>query len=239
MYIVLFHIYLQFYCFYYNIKVGDNMAYAQNRILELLKIFLEETDENHYITMEELARRLQADRRTIEQDIFSLQQADFDIVKKPRPKLSFALLSRKFTLEEIKLLLDCVQVSKFLSEKKTEELTKKLYSLCSHYEAAQLNGQVHRNRIKSGNESIYRHIDMIHTAISSKLLLSFQYMEYLPSRERRARHNGKRYVVYPCALIYSEENYYLLFLPIPNMYRRPNPLSGKETAKLFGMLYQR
>lgn len=186
------------------------MAYAQNRILELLKIFLEETDENHYITMEELARRLQADRRTIEQDIFSLQQADFDIVKKPRPKLSFALLSRKFTLEEIKLLLDCVQVSKFLSEKKTEELTKKLYSLCSHYEAAQLNGQVHRNRIKSGNESIYRHIDMIHTAISSKLLLSFQYMEYLPSRERRARHNGKRYVVYPCALIYSEENYYLL-----------------------------
>ena len=82
------------------------------------ELLLAETDENHYITMEEIARRLQADRRTIEQDIDTLIQAGMDIEKKPRPKLSYAVLSRDFTLEEIKLLLDCVQVSKFLSERK-------------------------------------------------------------------------------------------------------------------------
>lgn len=186
------------------------MASKQERLLNLRRLFLQETDENHYITMEEIARRLKADRRTIEQDISALEQAGLDIEKKPRPKLSYAVLSRDFTLEEIKLLLDCVQVSKFLSEKKTEELTKKLCGLCSRYEAEQLKGQVHRNHVKSGNEGIYRYIDMIHRAIADKLLLSFQYIEYLPTKERRARHDGKNYVVSPCALIYAEENYYLL-----------------------------
>lgn len=186
------------------------MASKQERLLNLRRLFLTETDENHYITMEEIAQRLKADRRTIEQDISALEQAGLDIEKKPRPKLSYAVLERDFTLEEIKLLLDCVQVSKFLSEKKTEELTKKLCGLCSRYEAEQLKGQVHRHHVKSGNEGIYRYIDRIHRAIADKLLLSFQYIEYLPSKERRARHDGKNYVVSPCALIYAEENYYLL-----------------------------
>lgn len=186
------------------------MATKQERLLFLRHLFLSETDENHYITMEEIARRLKADRRTIEQDIAALEQAGLDIEKKPRPKLSYAVLSREFTLEEIKLLLDSVQVSKFLSEKKTEELTKKLCGLCSRYEAEQLKGQVHRNHVKSGNEGIYRYIDMIHRAIAEKQILSFCYIEYLPSKERRARHDGKIYVVCPCALIYAEESYYLL-----------------------------
>ena len=186
------------------------MANKQERLLRLRSLFLTETDENHYIKMEEISRTLQADRRTIEQDISALEQAGLDIDKKPRPKLSYAVLSRDFTLEEIKLLLDCVQVSKFLSEKKTEELTKKLCGLCSKYEAEQLKGQVHRNRVKSGSEGIYIYIDMIHKAIAEKSLLSFRYIEYLPSKERRPRHNGKVYVVCPGALIYAEECYYLL-----------------------------
>ena len=186
------------------------MASKQERLLYLRRLFLTETDENHFITMEEMARRLQVDKRTIEKDIDALEQAGLGIEKKPRPKLSYAVIERDFTLEEIKLLLDCVQVSKFLSEKKTEEITKKLCGLRSRYEAEQLKGQVHRNHVKSGNEGIYYYIDMIHRAIADKLLLSFQYIEYLPSKKRRARHDGKNYVVSPCALIYAEENYYLL-----------------------------
>ena len=111
-------------------------------------------------------------------------------------------------------MLDCVQVSKFLSEKKTEELTKKLCGLCSKRESAQLSGQVHRSHIKSGNEGIYLSIDLIHRAIAEKLFLSFCYMEYLPTKECRARHDGKVYVVCPCALIYAEENYYLLAVEV-------------------------
>lgn len=186
------------------------MASKQERLLLLRRLFLEETDENHYIKMEDIEKRLQADRRTIEQDIDNLIQSGMDIEKKPRPKLAYAVLSRDFTLEEIKLLLDCVQVSKFLSEKKTEELTKKLCALFSRHEAAQLSGQVHRNHIKSGNEGVYLYIDMIHRAIAEKLLLTFQYTEYLPTKQKRARHDGKIYVVCPVALIYAEENYYLL-----------------------------
>ena len=80
-------------------------------------------------------------------------------------------------------------------------MTKKLCGLCSKHEAAQLSGQVHRNHIKSGNEGVYRYIDMIHRAIAKKLLLTFQYMEYLPTKgEEGARHDGKSYVVCPrCA----------------------------------------
>ena len=186
------------------------MASRQERLLRLREMFLQETDENHYMTIEEIARRLQADRRTIELDIDALIQSGMDIEKKPRPKLSYAVLSRDFTLEEIKLLVDCVQVSKFLSEKKTQELSKKLCNLRSKHEAVQLSGQVRRNHIKSGNEGIYLHIDMVHRAIAEKLFLTFQYTEYLPTKEKRARHNGKIYVVLPGMLIYAEENYYLL-----------------------------
>ena len=78
------------------------MANKKERLLFLRELLLAETDENHYITMEEIARRLQADRRTIEQDIDTLIQSGIDIEKKPRPKLSYAVLSRDFTLEEIK-----------------------------------------------------------------------------------------------------------------------------------------
>ena len=77
------------------------MVNKKERLLFLRELLLAETDENHYITMEEIARRLQADRRTIEQDIDTLIQAGMDIEKKPRPKLSYAVLSRDFTLEEI------------------------------------------------------------------------------------------------------------------------------------------
>lgn len=186
------------------------MANKKERLLRLRELLLERTDENHYMTMEEILRILQADKRTIEQDIDTLIQAGMDIEKKPRPKLSYAVLLRDFTLEEIKLLLDCVQVSKFLSQKKTDELTKKLCSLCSKYEAAQLSGQVHRNPVKSGNEGVYRYIDTVHRAIAEKLLLTFEYTQYLSTKEKRARHDGKIYVVCPVALIYAEENYYLL-----------------------------
>ena len=182
------------------------MASKSERLLLLQHLFLTETDENHYITMEEIARRLQADRRTIEQDIDTLIQSGMDIEKKPRPKLSYAVLSRDFTLEEIKLLLDCVQVSKFLSGKKTEELTKKLCGLCSKHEAAQLSGQVLRNHIKSGNEGVYRHIDTIQKAIDNKKILSFQILKY-PSPTERAR---EQHIVIPYALIYTDDTYYLV-----------------------------
>lgn len=181
------------------------MASKSERLLLLRHLFLTETDENHYITMEEIAQRLQADRRTIEQDIDTLIQSGMDIEKKPRPKLAYAVLSRDFRLEEIKLLLDCVQVSKCLSKKKTEELTKKLCGLCSKYEAEQLNRHVNRNHIKSGNESVYRYIDIMQRAIDNQTPLSFQYVKYLSPMEQAE----EQHTVMPCALIYADDTYYL------------------------------
>ena len=94
------------------------MVNKKERLLFLLELLLEETDENHYITMEEIARRLQADRRTIEQDIDTLIQAGMDIEKKPRPKLSYAVLSRDFTLGKLNCYLTVCKYRSFFPKRK-------------------------------------------------------------------------------------------------------------------------
>ena len=201
------------------------------RILRLRELLLEQTDENNYITLEDIARILQANKRTIEQDIDTLIQSGMDIEKQSRPKLAYAVLSRDFTLQEVKLLLDCVQTSKPLSEKKTEELTKKLCGLCSQHEAEQLKGQVHNNHIKSGNEGIYRYIDMIQKAIAESLFLSFTYGE-------------QKAVVCPCSLVYADNNYFLFAIVVENVnsfYKditafRLDRMANMETLDNFGQI---
>ena len=188
----------------------------KRRIIALREILLDRTDENNYITMAEIlkeltAEGLEADKRTINEDIETLIDIGDDIVRdEERKAMSYAVLSREFELQELKLLLDCVQVSKFLSKEKTDKLTEKLYKLCSRHERKQLQGQVYRNHVKNDNELIYIFIDAIHTAIAEHNAITFKYCSYLPSKVKQPRHGGKDYIVYPLALVYSDENYYLI-----------------------------
>lgn len=168
------------------LKEGISMARSSNqkrKLLLLLDYLKENTDENHTVTTANLLKYLEnngvcAERKSIYDDINTLVDMGYDIELKKGPSGGYALVSREFELAELKLLVDAVQSSKFISEKKSNVLIKKLEKLTSRYEEKQLQRQVYvANRVKTENESVLYTIDGIHEAISSKRKISFIYME--------------------------------------------------------------
>ena len=124
---------------------------------------------------------------------------------------AYYMASREFTQEELKLLVDSVQSSKFITHQKTTTLIKKIEKLASTYEAQLLQRQVYvANRIKTMNESIYYNVDAIHTGISQNKKIQFKYFEYTVKKERKYRKDGAFYVISPFALTWDSENYYLV-----------------------------
>lgn len=114
-------------------------------------------------------------------------------------------------MPELKLLVDSVQSSKFITHKKTLALIKKIEGLASIYDAQLLQRQVYvRGRVKSMNESVYYNVDEIADAISRDRQIRFHYFEYTIDKQRRYRRDGAFYIVSPMALMWDNENYYLL-----------------------------
>jgi len=181
-----------------------------------MQILLNETDENHPLTINELIVKLAAynidvERKTVYADIEALRQFGLDIKMQKSKTFDYFIASRTFELPELKLLVDAVQASKFITVKKSNELIKKLESLTSKYEATQLQRQVYvSNRIKTMNESIYYNVDAIHQAIAERKKICFQYFEYTVDKQKKFRKDGKYYTVSPVSLIWDDENYYLI-----------------------------
>lgn len=196
------------------------MAKSANQKLKLLyivKILQERTDEKHVISTQEIIDALaeydiSAERKSIYNDIAQLQQFGYDIVcNKSKVSGGYALVSREFELPELKLLVDAVQASKFITLKKSRELIKKLEAFVSKEEAKQLQRQVYvANRIKANNESIYINVDTVHRAIQENKQIQFKYFEWSADKQMRFRKDGETYLVSPFALTFSEENYYLI-----------------------------
>ncbi len=188
----------------------------KSKILYVMKMLLEKTDENHVLSMVDIIEQLQqyninAERKSIYDDINVLQLFGIDILYKRGPKAGYYIANREFELAELKLLVDAVQSSKFITAKKSNELIKKIEGLTSKYEAQYLHRQVYvTNRIKTMNESIYYNVDKIHTAISANVEIQFQYFEWTVTKEIRLRKEGKFYEVSPWALLWEDENYYLI-----------------------------
>lgn len=187
------------------------------KIIYLMKILLEKTDETHSITMSEIissldAYGISAERKSIYSDIDSLRQYGLDIIGEQEDRaFRYHVGNRQFELAELKLLVDSVQSAKFITAKKSNELIKKIEGLASKYEALQLQRQVYTTeRIKAANESIYYNVDAIHQAISTDEQISFQYFNWDVNKKRVLRHNGKVYQVSPWALSWDDENYYLV-----------------------------
>lgn len=187
------------------------------KMLYLLKILSEKTDESHCLSAQELIGELQkyevsAERKSIYNDIECLTDFGYDIVnKKAKTGGGYYLASREFELPELKLLVDAVQSSRFITQKKSRELIHKIETLAGPYEAKKLQRQVFvASRIKTENESIYYNVDHIHNAIQDNVPISFIYMEWNAKKEFVPRHNGKEYRVSPWALTWKEENYYLV-----------------------------
>ena len=141
----------------------------------------------------------------------NLANGIMDIILRKDAPSGYYLGKRDFELAELKLLVDTVQASKFITAKKSDELIQKLEGLASHYEARQLQRQVYvANRIKTMNESIYYTVDAIHNAISENRKIKFQYYQWNVKKEMELRHNGAWYHISPWGLSWDDENYYLV-----------------------------
>lgn len=191
------------------------------KILYLMRILLERTDDIHGLTTEELIAALQdlgvdAERKALYDDLETLRLFGLDIEQRRGKKTTYHMVSRDFELPELKLLVDAVQSSKFITHKKSSELIKKLANFASRYEAQQLqrNVVVH-NRIKTMNESIYYFVDSIHEAIGKNVKITFQYFTWNEKKEKVLRHDGKLYEISPWALTWDDENYYLIGFDSP------------------------
>lgn len=186
------------------------------KILYLMKILLEQTDETHLLTVNELISKLSnygisAERKTIYSDIDSLRQFGLDIIMERSNSCGYFVASRDFELPELKLLIDAVVSSKFITEKKSLELIKKLENLVSQYDASKLRRQVHViSRVKSMNDSIYYNVDALHDAIADDKKVKFVYFDYNIEKKRVYRKDGAFYTVSPASLLWDDENYYLI-----------------------------
>lgn len=191
------------------------------KLLYLMKILLEQTDEDHGLTIAQLAQKLEewgvsAERKSLYDDLETLQVYGLDVIS-PQGRGSYGIGSRLFETAELKLLVDAVQSSRFITAKKSRELIGKVESLASVYQAQTLQRQVYvANRIKTMNESIYYNIDTLHQAIAQGKQISFRYFQWAVGAAgedavaRRFRREGERYQVSPWALTWDDENYYLV-----------------------------
>ena len=195
------------------------MAKSSNQKLKtlyLMKIFLEKTDEENTITLIEMLAELErygitAERKSIYDDIEALCQYGIDIATRKTKTTNYFVANRLFELPELKLLVDIVQSSKFITHKKSNDLIKKIESLTSMNQARKLQRQVYvANRVKTMNERIYFNVDTLHTAISENLQISFKYFEYDVEKKKQFRNSGQVYIVSPYALSWVDENYYLI-----------------------------
>lgn len=196
------------------------MAKSENqklKMLYLLKILSEETDESHFLSTQQLIDKLEqegilAERKSIYSDISCLNEFGYHIEKNPsRLNGGYYMLDRKFELPELKLLVDVVTASKFITQKKSKELIHKLEGLGCSFDAKQLQRQVYvANRIKSQNESIYDNIDTIHRAMAEQNQIEFGYASWTIDKELKLRRGGRKYCISPWALTISDENYYMV-----------------------------
>lgn len=187
------------------------------KIMYLMKILLEETDEDHDLTLNEIVEKLKAynvtaERKSLYSDIENLRTFGLDIIGMQYGKTyHYKVASRQFQLVELKLLVDAVQSSRFITEKKSDELIAKLESYASKYEAKKLARQVNVNgRVKTMNERIYYSVDKIHEALNEESQIKFQYFTWTADKKMELKHGGAYYCVSPWALCWDDEKYYLV-----------------------------
>ena len=199
-------------------KDGD-MPKGSNQKLKLYylsRIMTEKMDDEHMITMQEIqdalaAYGVSADRKSLYDDMEALRILGIDVIgEKIGRNFYYHVGEKQFEIAELKLLVDAIQSSRFITEKKSNELIKKLTGLASEYEATQLKRQVSvQGRVKNMNESIYYSVDDVHRAIAENKQILFEYMKWNTDRKLERRRKAP-YIVSPWALTWGDENYYLI-----------------------------
>lgn len=187
----------------------------KRKLLELARILLAQTDEDYPMTTEEVIgelaqREIAAERKSIYDDMEQLRLSGLDVQSRKGKSAGWFIGERQFQLAELKLLVDAVQASRFLTARKSGALIAKLEALASVHQARQLQRQVYvAGRVKTMNESIYYNVDKLHAAIGTNRAVTFRYFEYDMRKQRVFRREGQYYRVSPYGLIWDNENYYL------------------------------
>jgi predicted DNA-binding transcriptional regulator YafY len=189
----------------------------KQKLLQVLRILYEETDDSHGITMAQLLAKLkacgiEAERKSIYEDMEALRTFGVDVIgENSGNAYCYHIGNRPFELVELKLLVDAVQSSRFITEKKSRELIRKLERLASRHEGRELHQQVSLSGgVKALNESIYYNVDRIYEAIQNNVQIQFQYFQWDEKKQMELRHDGQWYHVSPWLLTWSGEKYYLV-----------------------------
>lgn len=186
------------------------------KILYLKDILEEETDEEHHLLMPEIIELLKkkgvdAERKSVYQDIRILQNHYKLPIEHKQGQRTYKLWERNFEFAELKLIIDAVASSKTLTEQKSIELIDKLKKLCSRHQRETLFGQIIvTDRAKTQNSEVHFNLETLNEAIAKKRWVTFKYFYYNVHKKRVYSKNGRSYFVQPYALIYSDNNYYLL-----------------------------
>ncbi|MGO5027360.1 MULTISPECIES: helix-turn-helix transcriptional regulator [Agathobaculum] len=187
---------------------------SQQALLLLWQYLHQHTDEQHPVSVTDILafwqqHGIQAGRKSVYTDIELLQNVGMDIVCVKSSQNRYFVGQRLFELPELKLLVDAVESSRFITEKKSTALIKKLGHLTSTAQAEQLNRRIYMGGTpKPENESIYYNVDTIHNAVQKKQQITFQYFEYTPKKEKILKHDGYKYRFSPYAMIWNRDCYY-------------------------------
>ena len=194
--------------------MSDNIM--KKRLLMLIKLLQDHTDEDHPVSTRDIMayykeNGMSSDRKTLDADIKLLQEQGFDLIKIKSSPNKYYIASREFELPELKLLIDAVQSSRFITEKKSRELSKKLANLASAEQAKELDRHTGVNgRAKSTNEQQLYTVDTITKAINEKKKIRYQYQEYDGKKRKILRNDGEVYVLSPYMLYWNEDFYYVV-----------------------------
>lgn len=187
------------------------------KLVYLIKIMEEMTDDEHSLTMSEIIAELEkygitAERKSIYDDFEAMRELGYDVIGDESGRYySYFLGGREFELAELKLLVDVIGSSKFITEKKSKMLIKKLEKLTSKYNAVKLDRQVTvSDRVKTMNENIYLNVDVIHEAIAENSQIRFKYFTFDYEKKQEFKRDGEFYYVSPWGLLWKDENYYLV-----------------------------
>lgn len=188
----------------------------KHKLFRLLEILMRQTDEEHGLSINEIISRLDkygisSERKSIYSDFLTLEELGFPVshlpTRPPRYKLDYKI----FEIAELKMLVDAVQSSKFITAKKSKEIIDKLAIFAGEHGKLELSRQVYvEDKLKTDNKSSIYSIDAIHNAINKKTKLTFKYFDYNYKKEKVFHKDGNLYTVYPCALIWDDEKYYLV-----------------------------
>ena len=204
------------------------------RMLRVKKILEEETDANHYITMTQLIElmndEVEADRRTLYDDIKNLENLGTVVeIKKGYAPPRLSVKERLFSIDELKLIIDAVASSKFLTQKATQEIIDKLKGFCSRYEATELNRQtLLSNRAKRIDTEYHDNVGILSRAIEMRQKVTFTYFRLNIYNKRE--YNKKEIKVSPWIMLYYNDNYYLM--AFDGMIMRYYRLDRIDTVKI-------